>query len=138
MQIIYGHQAIKRDKLSFHCTKRSLLMMLVKMMTLMWFQACPLTNFSFYKNKWKVFRIVWIDLSPVHLKICTWFCHCIFFQKCRKNYKWWSDSILRKIWLDFVLKLFAKNIYVVKNTSSEIINCLDFILSKPFLAFRGH
>ena len=31
-----------------------------------------------------------------------------------------------------------KHIYVVKNTSSEIINCLDFILSKPFLAFRGH
>ena len=31
-----------------------------------------------------------------------------------------------------------KHIYVVKNTSSEIINCLDFILWKPFLAFRGH
>ena len=49
MQIIYGHQAIKRDKLSFHCTKRSLLMMLVKIMTLMGLQACPLTIFSFYK-----------------------------------------------------------------------------------------
>ena len=31
-----------------------------------------------------------------------------------------------------------KHIYVVKNTSSEIIKCLDFILWKPFLAFRGH
>ena len=31
-----------------------------------------------------------------------------------------------------------KHIYVVKNTSSERINSLYFILSKPFLAFRGH
>ena len=31
-----------------------------------------------------------------------------------------------------------KHVYVLKNISSEIINCLVFILSKPFLAFRGH
>ena len=31
-----------------------------------------------------------------------------------------------------------KHTYVVKNKSSKIINWLDFILSKPFLAFRGH
>ena len=31
-----------------------------------------------------------------------------------------------------------KHIYVVKNTSSEMINCLDFVLPKPFLAFRDH
>ena len=31
-----------------------------------------------------------------------------------------------------------KHIFVVKNTSSERINSLYFILSKPFLAFRGH
>ena len=36
--------------------------------------------------------------------------------------KWWFDSVLRKFWLDFVLKIFAKNIYVVKNTSWEMIN----------------
>ena len=29
-----------------------------------------------------------------------------------------------------------KHIYVVKNTTSEIINCLNFILSKPFLAIK--
>ena len=26
-----------------------------------------------------------------------------FFQKCRKNYKRWSDLVLRKIWLDIIL-----------------------------------
>ena len=31
-----------------------------------------------------------------------------------------------------------KHIYVVKNTSSEMIDCLDFVLPKPFLAFRDH
>ena len=42
----------------------------------------------------------------------------IFFKNTKKNYKWWSDYVLRKNWLD--LTLFAKNIYVVKNTSSEL------------------
>ena len=50
----------------------------------------------------------------------TWFCRCNFFQKCKKNYNWWSDFVLRKMWLDLILQLFAKNIYVVKNTSSEL------------------
>ena len=31
-----------------------------------------------------------------------------------------------------------KHTYVVKNTSSEMINCLDFVLPKPFQAFRDH
>ena len=30
---------------------------------------------------------------------------CIFFQK----YNWWSDPVLRKIWLDLLLSLFAKS-----------------------------
>ena len=43
-------------------------------------------------------------LSPVHLVLV-----------------WWSDPVLSKIWLDPILKLFAKNIYLVKITSSELI-----------------
>ena len=48
----------------------------------------------------------------------TRFGRCTLFQKWKKC-KWGSDSVLNKIWLDFILKLFLKNIYLVKNTSFE-------------------
>jgi hypothetical protein len=46
--------------------------------------------------------------------------HYNFFGRCKKNYKWWSDPVIRKIWLDPILEFFAKNIYVVRITSSEL------------------
>ena len=55
-------------------------------------------------------------------KMHIWALSIWFSQIWRKNCKWWSDFALRKIWLYFLLYFFAKNIYLVKNTSSEIIS----------------
>ena len=50
-------------------------------------------------------------------------------QKKKKN----TDTVIRNIWLDLILYLFAKNIYVVKNINSEIINSeLVFLLDNIF------
>ena len=56
-------------------------------------------------------------IRPVHLNmdlgslplIQSLYFFCIF----EKNYKWWSDPV--------VVNFFAKNIYVVKITSSDLI-----------------
>ena len=37
----------------------------------------------------------------------------IFFKKCQKNYKWWSDPVLRKFSLDPTLRKFALDPVVV-------------------------
>ena len=55
-------------------------------------------------------------------KNCYWNCCLVLdlkkFALDLVVYKRWSDPVLWKIWLD----PFAKNIYVLKNTSSDIIN----------------
>ena len=62
------------------------------------------------------------DLSPVHLFF-------LLNAKKKKN----TDTVIRNIWLDLILYLFAKNIYVVKNINSEIINSeLVFLLDNIF------
>ena len=38
----------------------------------------------------------------------------------QKNHKWWSDHVLRIIWYDPTLQPFTKDVYVVKNTNSEL------------------
>jgi hypothetical protein len=44
------------------------------------------------------------NISPVHLNLNLESFHLILsFQKQRKNCKWWSDSVHKKIWLVFIL-----------------------------------
>ena len=62
-----------------------------------------------------------IHNSPFKSVLALDFVVVIFFKNEKKKCKWWSDPVLRKIWLGPMLSLFAKNIYLVKITSSKSI-----------------
>ena len=52
----------------------------------------------------KFFMTITQLLSPVHMvQDLEHFVVVIVFKKCKKKYKWWSDYVLSKIWLDFIL-----------------------------------
>ena len=45
-----------------------------------------------------------VVIGPVHLDLENdLILSLYFFSKMQKKYKWWSDPVLRKIWLDLIL-----------------------------------
>ena len=64
-------------------------------------------------------------------KVCTWFCHCKFFQKCRQNYKWWSDYRSDHLVLDFGSLHLIQSLYFLLNVRKKKV----LVWSSPFNFF---